>query len=160
MMAPAALSILTTMFKEGVDRHKALGIWGAISGLGAAVGVFFGGVLSEGPGWRWVLFVNLPVCALVLLGAFRLLSGERPTGPRRSFDVRGAVLVTGGMLLLVYALVKAPERGWDTTRTIGELATAGISLAVFVLNEHAAATRWCRSRSSASRASPPRTRPS
>jgi EmrB/QacA subfamily drug resistance transporter len=135
LMAPAALSLVTTLFKEGVDRHKALGIWGGISGLGAAAGVFFGGVLSQGPGWRWVLFVNLPVCALILLGAFLLLSGERPTGPRRSFDVRGAVLVTGGMLLLVYALIKAPEHGWTTARTIGELATAVILLAIFVLNE-------------------------
>jgi EmrB/QacA subfamily drug resistance transporter len=134
-MAPAALSLVTTSFKEGVDRHKALGIWGGISGLGAAAGVFFGGVLSEGPGWRWVLFVNLPVCALILLGAFRLLSGERPAGPRRSFDARGAVLVTGGMLLLVYALIEAPEHGWATARTIGELATAGVILATFVLSE-------------------------
>jgi EmrB/QacA subfamily drug resistance transporter len=135
LMAPAALSLVTTSFKEGVDRHKALGIWGGISGLGAAAGVFFGGVLSEGPGWRWVLFVNLPVCALILLGAFRLLSGERPAGPRRSFDARGAVLVTGGMLLLVYALIEAPEHGWATARTIGELATAGVILATFVLSE-------------------------
>jgi EmrB/QacA subfamily drug resistance transporter len=135
LMAPAALSLVTTSFKEGVDRHKALGIWGGISGLGAAAGVFFGGVLSEGPGWRWVLFVNLPVCALILLGAFRLLSGERPAGPRRSFDVRGAALVTGGMLLLVYALIEAPDHGWGTTRTLGELATAAVVLIGFALNE-------------------------
>ena len=135
LMAPAALSLVTTSFKEGVDRHKALGIWGGISGLGAAAGVFFGGVLSEGPGWRWVLFVNLPVCALILAGAFRLLDGERPAGTRRSFDTRGAVLVTGGMLLLVYALVNAPQHGWGTTRTIGELAAAGVVLAAFLLNE-------------------------
>jgi EmrB/QacA subfamily drug resistance transporter len=135
LMAPAALSLVTTSFKEGIDRHKALGIWGAISGLGAAAGVFFGGVLSEGPGWRWVLFVNLPVCALILVGAFRLLSGDRPAGPRRSFDARGAVLVTGGMLLLVYALIEAPDHGWATARTIGELATATAVLLAFVLNE-------------------------
>jgi EmrB/QacA subfamily drug resistance transporter len=135
LMAPAALSLVTTSFKEGVDRHKALGILGGISGLGAAAGVFFGGVLSEGPGWRWVLFVNVPVCALILLGAFRLLSGERPAGPRGSFDVRGAVLVTVAVLLLVYALIEAPDHGWGTTRTIGELATAAIVLIAFVLNE-------------------------
>ena len=135
LMAPAALSLVTTLFKEGVDRNKALGIWGAISGLGAAAGVFLGGVLAEGPGWRWVLFVNLPFCALILVGAFRLLSAERPEGPRRSFDARGAVLVTGGMLLLVYALIKAPERGWGATHTIGELATAALVLAAFLLNE-------------------------
>ena len=135
LMAPAALSLVTTSFKEGVDRHKALGIWGAISGLGAAAGVFLGGVLSEGPGWRWVLFVNLPFCALILVGAFRLLDSDRPAAVRRSFDVRGAALVTGGVLLLVYALIKAPDHGWGTSRTIGELATAALILAVFVLNE-------------------------
>ena len=80
LMAPAALSLVTTSFKEGVDRHKALGVWGAISGLGAAAGVFFGGVLSEGPGWRWDFYVNIPFCALILVGIFRLLDGERPAG--------------------------------------------------------------------------------
>src|SRR4029079_6002935 len=86
LMAPAALSLVTTFYAEGAERNRALGLWGAISGLGAAAGVFFGGVLSAGPGWRWVLFVNTPVCALVLVGAFRLLSGERPHGARRTFD--------------------------------------------------------------------------
>ena len=75
LMAPAALSILTTTFRQGSDRNRALGVWGAISGLAAATGVFLGGVLSQGPGWRWVLFVNLPVCALILAGAARLLPG-------------------------------------------------------------------------------------
>lgn len=135
LMAPAALSLVTTLFKEGVDRHKALGIWGAISGLGAAAGVFFGGVLAQGPGWRWVLFVNLPFCAVILFGAYRLLENDRPNRGGRRFDTRGALLVTGGMLLLVYALIDAPEHGWSTARTVGELATAVIVLAAFVLNE-------------------------
>ena len=80
MMAPAALSILTTTFREGRDRNTALGAWGAISGLAAAAGVFLGGVLSEGPGWRWVFYVNVPVCLLALGAAFRLLSGARKRG--------------------------------------------------------------------------------
>ena len=104
MMAPAGLSILTTTFREGADRNKALGIWGAVSGLAAAAGVFLGGVLSEGPGWRWVLFVNLPICALALVGAFRLLAADRCQRSRAgAFDSRGAILSTAGMLLLVYA---------------------------------------------------------
>src|ERR1700737_2366405 len=78
LMAPAGLSILTTTFTEGKGRTKALGVWGAISGVGAAAGVFLGGVLSEGPGWRWVLFVNIPVCVLIVAAAFRLVPGERP----------------------------------------------------------------------------------
>lgn len=136
MMAPAGLSILTTTFREGADRNKALGIWGAISGLAAAAGVFLGGVLSEGPGWRWVLFVNLPICALALVGAFRLLAAD---GGQRSrtgaFDGRGAILSTAGMLLLVYALVRAPDVGWGNAHTIGEIATAIGILGLFVINE-------------------------
>ncbi len=128
MMAPAGLSILTTTFSQGTDRSRALGVWGAISGLAAAAGVFLGGVLSQGPGWRWVLFVNLPVCALILAGAARLLRGERHRARLANFDIPGAVLATAGMLLLVYALVRAPQQGWASTRTVGELATAAVVL--------------------------------
>ena len=135
MMAPAGLSILTTSFSSGDDRSRALGVWGAISGLAAAAGVFLGGVLSQGPGWRWVLFVNLPVCALILLGAYRLVPGGRPAARPAGFDVPGAVLATGGMLLLVYALVRAPEQGWGSARTVGELATAAAVLAAFTAAE-------------------------
>ncbi len=135
LMAPAGLSILTTTFTNPVDRHKALGLWGAVSGLGAAVGVFFGGVLSEGPGWRWVLFVNLPFCALILASAFALISAERKRPSLAGFDIPGAVLVTAGVLLLVYALIKAPTAGWTNRHTIGELATAAVLLAAFALNE-------------------------
>src|SRR5882762_7355948 len=88
MMLPAALSILTTTFSAGTDRNTALGAWGAMAGLGAAIGVFLGGVLSQGPGWRWVMFVNLPVCALVLVGAFRLISGDRRRARLANFDTR------------------------------------------------------------------------
>jgi EmrB/QacA subfamily drug resistance transporter len=135
MMAPAGLSILTTTFTEGRDRTRALGVWGAISGLAAAAGVFLGGVLSEGPGWRWVLFVNIPVCVLIVAATFRLVSGERRRTRLADFDLLGAILVTGGMLLLVYALVRAPEVGWANSHTIGELGTAGLLLAAFVVNE-------------------------
>jgi EmrB/QacA subfamily drug resistance transporter len=135
LMAPAGLSILTTTFSSGDDRTKALGVWSAISGLAAAAGVFLGGVLSQGPGWRWVLFVNLPVCALILVGAFRLVPGARPTMRAAGADFPGAVLATGGMLLLIYSLIRAPEQGWGSARTIGELATAGVVLAAFTVIE-------------------------
>jgi len=135
MMAPAALSILTTTFSEGRDRNTALGVWGAISGLAAAAGVFLGGVLSEGPGWRWVFYVNIPVCLLALGAAFRLLPAEHKRAPLSNFDTPGALLGTGGMLLLVYALIKAPDIGWSNARTIGLLASAALILLVFVLNE-------------------------
>ena len=132
---PAALSILTTTFREGRDRNTALGAWGGVGGLASAAGVLLGGVLTEGPGWRWVMFVNPIACALVLVPVFRLIEGERGRGRLANFDAAGAVLVTGGMLLLVYALVRAPIAGWGSARTIGELAGAGALLAGFVLNE-------------------------
>jgi len=135
LMAPAALSLVTTSFKEGVDRHKALGIWGAISGLAAATGVFFGGVLAQGPGWRWVFFVNLPLCAVILIAAFRLLDGDRPHRPRRAFDLTGSVLATGSMLLLVYGLIQAPDHGWRSTDSLGAFATSALLLVAFVVNE-------------------------
>jgi EmrB/QacA subfamily drug resistance transporter len=135
MTLPAALSILTTTFKEGRDRNTALGIWGAVGGLASAAGVLLGGLLVEGPGWRWVMFVNPVACVFVLAAIFRLISGERPRSELKNFDIRGALLATGGMLLLVYALVKAPTVGWGTARTIGELAGALVLLAAFVVNE-------------------------
>ncbi len=135
MMMPAALSILTTSFRDGGDRNTALGAWGALAGLASAVGVFLGGVLSEGPGWRWVFFVNLPVCAGIVVASFRLIPAERRRGQRGNFDAVGAALVTAGMLLLVYALVKAPSVGWGRARTIAELAGAAALLAAFVVNE-------------------------
>ena len=135
MMMPAALSILTTSFAEGSDRNKALGAWGGTAGLASAFGVLLGGVLTEGPGWRWVLFVNPPVCLLVLGATFCLLAGDRREAAFADFDLRGALLATGGMLLLVYALVKAPEVGWGATRTIAELVGAFVVLGAFLLNE-------------------------
>jgi EmrB/QacA subfamily drug resistance transporter len=136
MLSPAALSTLTTTFRSSRDRHAALGAWAAVSGLGGAAGVLFGGLLTEGPGWRWVLFVNVPFSAVALVGAFLLLRRERRSAaPLANFDAVGAVLVTGGMLLLVYALVKAPDVGWGATRTIVELAVAAVTLTAFLANE-------------------------
>jgi EmrB/QacA subfamily drug resistance transporter len=135
LMLPAALSILTTTFREGADRHKALGVWGGVGGLASAVGVFLGGVLTEGPGWRWVMLVNPVACALVLPAVFRLIPGDRRRATRAEFDAVGAILATAGMLLLVYALVKAPEDGWGATRTLLEFAGAAVLLAVFVVVE-------------------------
>jgi EmrB/QacA subfamily drug resistance transporter len=135
MTLPAALSLLTTSFKEGKDRHTALGVWGAVGGLASAVGVLAGGLLTQGLGWRWVMFVNPIACVLVLGPIFRLIGAERRHAERRRFDALGAVLVTGGTTLLVYALVMAPSDGWGSLRTLGELVGAGIVLAAFILNE-------------------------
>jgi EmrB/QacA subfamily drug resistance transporter len=135
LMLPAALSLLTTSFREGTDRHKALGVWGGVAGLASALGVFLGGVLTEGPGWRWVLFVNPPIAVFLLAAIFWLIPGEQRRAPLANFDVLGTVLVTGGMLLVVYALVKAPDQGWGSGRTIAELVGAGLLLTAFIANE-------------------------
>jgi MFS family permease len=134
-MLPAALSILTTSFKEGPDRNKALGIWGGVGGLASAAGVLLGGLLTDGPGWRWVMFVNPLAAMLVLGGIFSLISGERGRARLADFDILGTILATGGMLLLVFALVKAPDQGWGSTSTLVELGGALVLLVAFVINE-------------------------
>jgi EmrB/QacA subfamily drug resistance transporter len=135
MMLPAALSILTTTFTQPSDRHKALGAWGGIAGLASAAGVFLGGVLAGGPGWRWVFFVNLPVCLLVLRAAYRLVPADTARARLTGFDFPGALLVTAGMLLLVYTIVEAPDAGWGDARTIAGLAGAVAILSAFAVNE-------------------------
>ena len=136
LMAPAALSELTTSFREGKDRNTALGAWGAISGMAAAAGVFLGGVLSQGPGWRWIFFVNPPICVMVAAGALALLVKDRGVRTRgAAFDSQGAVLVTGGMLLLVYSLVRAPVVGWGSLQTVLTLIGSGGLLIAFARNE-------------------------
>jgi EmrB/QacA subfamily drug resistance transporter len=135
MLSPAALSSLTSTFRTTRDRNTALGVWAAVSGLGGAAGVLFGGLLTEGPGWRWVLFINVPFSVLAFVGAFALLKPEAIRARRANIDALGAVLVTGGMLLLVYSLVKAPDVGWGAGRTIAGLTGAAVILAAFVVNE-------------------------
>jgi len=134
MMSPAALSILTTTFRDS-DRHKALGVWAGISGMASAVGLFFGGVLTEAFGWRWVFFVNLPLCALVLFGAARILTADHGRRRTRGFDAVGAVLVTASMLLLIFTLVNTPDAGWGAGRTIAGLAGSAALMAGFGINE-------------------------
>src|SRR5215831_17056862 len=136
LMAPAALSELTVSFREGKDRNTALGAWGAISGMAAAAGVFLGGVITQGPGWRWVFFVNPPICVAVAAGALILLANDRGARTGESaFDSQGAVLVTGGMLLLVYGLVRAPVVGWGSIQTIFTLTGSAILMIAFTINE-------------------------
>lgn len=135
MMLPAALSILTTTFRDGPERYKALGAWGGMAGLGSAAGVLLGGLLTQGPGWRWVFLIKPPLCAIVLAGAFMLLQNDRRRARLANFDITGALLATVGALLLVYTLVRAPAVGWGSVRTIGGLAGSAALLAAFVVNE-------------------------
>ena len=135
LMLPAALSILTTTFRDGKDRHTALGVWGGVGGLASAAGVLLGGLLTDGPGWRWVFFVNPVAAVLVLVAIFRMIPADPPRARLDNFDITGAVLATGGMLVLVYSLVEAPLVGWDSARTIGGLTASLVLLAAFVVNE-------------------------
>jgi EmrB/QacA subfamily drug resistance transporter len=132
LMAPAALSMLTVVFAEGRERNRALGVWAAISAGGAAIGLIVGGVLTEYASWRWVLFVNVPVAALAVVGALRVLPESRDDRAR-GFDVPGALLVTGGLIALVYALVKGNDYGWGSARTLLMLGLAVVLLGAFVL---------------------------
>jgi len=131
MMIPSALSILTTTFSAPGDRYKAMGAWGAVGGLASAVGVLLGGVITDLIDWRWVFFVNLPASVLILRAIFRLVPRDQPVVERESLDVLGAILVTAGMLLLVYTIVEAPDAGWGATRTVAGFAVAGVILAAF-----------------------------
>ena len=135
MMLPAALSLLTTTFREGKDRNTALGVWGGVGGLASAAGVLLGGLLTDGPGWRWVFFVNPVAAALVLVAVFRMIPADGTRRRLENFDLLGAILATGGLLLLVYSLVEAPLIGWGRARTIVGLAASLVLLAAFVVNE-------------------------
>jgi EmrB/QacA subfamily drug resistance transporter len=135
LMLPAALSTLTTTFREGKDRHTALGAWAAVAGLASAVGILLGGVLTEGPGWRWVMFVNPIACAAIIPAVLAVLPHDRPAAAGARFDLVGALLATGGMLALVFALVKAPDQGWGAATTWWEFAGATVLLAAFLVNE-------------------------
>jgi EmrB/QacA subfamily drug resistance transporter len=135
LLAPAALSIVVTTFREGHDRNVALAIWGAISGVGGAVGVLLGGVLTSYLSWSWIFFVNLPVGVAVLAVSPWLLSESRVAVARRHFDVLGATSVTAGLMTLVYAITRASQHGWGNSVTIGLFATAAALIAAFVAIE-------------------------
>jgi EmrB/QacA subfamily drug resistance transporter len=135
IVSPAALSIVTTTFAEGAERNRALGVWGSVAGAGGAAGVLLGGVLTSGLSWRWVLFVNVPIGVVCVLLSPRLLRESRAEAETRSFDIPGAVTVTAGLALLVYALVNAVNAGWGSTETLLLIAGALVLLAAFLVIE-------------------------
>jgi EmrB/QacA subfamily drug resistance transporter len=135
LLAPAALSLLMTTFAEGRERNLALGIYGAASGSGAAAGVLLGGVLTSYLGWSWIFFINVPV-GLVAIGLTPLLLREsRADLAHRHFDLGGAASVTGGLMLLVYALTRATSDGWGSPVTLGLLGGAAALVAAFLAIE-------------------------
>jgi EmrB/QacA subfamily drug resistance transporter len=131
LISPAALSLVTTIFSEGAERNRALGVWGAVAGSGGAAGVLLGGMLTKWAGWEWVLFVNVPIGIAAAAIAPRILPESRHEG-KRVFDVTGGVLVTAGLALLVYAIVEAPRYGWGSAHTLGIGAAALVLLAAFI----------------------------
>src|SRR5690242_3854899 len=135
IISPAALSLVTTMFAEGAERNRALGVWGAVAGSGGAAGVLLGGVLTQYAGWEWVLFVNVPIGLAAAAIAPRLLPEGRDAAGHRVFDVAGAITVTAGLALLVYTLVDANNAGWGSAHTIVLGAIAVALLAAFVVIE-------------------------
>ena len=138
LVSPAALSLVMTLFREGAERNKALGIWGAVAGSGGAAGAILGGVLTDVFAWQAVLYVNIPVGIAAVALAPRLLPEGRDISGIRSFDVAGAVSVTAGLALLIYAVVDAPSAGWGSAQTLIVGATALVLIAAFVAIEASA----------------------
>ncbi|HEV2402748.1 MAG TPA: MFS transporter [Candidatus Saccharimonadales bacterium] len=134
-MSPAALSIVLVTYKEGHERNLALSVWGAVASGGAAVGVLLGGIITQYLGWRWNFFVNVPVGLFVVLGAWQLLTKHESEEKQTSLDLPGAVLVTSGLMLLVYGLTKAPTDGWLSHRVLVYFAMSTMLLIGFIINE-------------------------
>ncbi|HWD81773.1 MAG TPA: MFS transporter, partial [Kribbella sp.] len=130
MLSPAALSVVTKTF-DGEERNKALGIWSAMGGGGSAIGVLLGGLLTAGPGWQWVFYINLPIGLVVFVLLLRMLPADRPAEQQGRLDVPGALLVTAGTGTAIYALINAGDRGWLSAATLGTLAGALVLYGVF-----------------------------
>jgi EmrB/QacA subfamily drug resistance transporter len=135
VMTPTALSIVTTTFEEGAERNKALGIWAAVGGIGATAAWMVGGPVTDGLGWEWIFFINVPVALAVVALSPVLLRDSRDRRHGRRFDVAGAVTITAALVALVYAVVEAPEAGWADGQTLGLLGISAALIAVFVAIE-------------------------
>ena len=132
LMSPAALSLITVIFDEGKERNRAFGIYAAITAGGAAIGLILGGVLTQYASWRWVFFVNLPIAAVAIAGAIRFVPDSKDEDAK-GFDIPGAVLVTAGLMSLVFALVKGNQYGWSSGRTLGTILLSLALLAAFAV---------------------------
>ena len=139
LIAPAALSIITTTFAEGAERTKAMGVWAAIAVGGGAVGLVLGGILTTSLSWPWIFYVNVPVGIAVFLVSLNFVPESKDEHEHRSFDLAGATTVTLGLIALVYAIVEAEEKGWGSLHTIGVGVFAMALLALFVVIERRSA---------------------
>jgi len=139
LLSPAALAIVTSTFAEGKERNKALGVWGAVAGAGGAVGVLLGGILTEYLSWRWVFLVNVPVVLMVLPFVPRIVPESDSGEDHKDFDIPGAITVTAGLSMLVYALINAEGAGWASGQTFGLVAGSLALIGLFVFIESRAA---------------------
>jgi EmrB/QacA subfamily drug resistance transporter len=135
LLSPAALAVITTSFDEGAARTKALSVWAAIASGGSAAGLLLGGVLVEALSWEWIFFVNVPIGIAIVFAALRLVPNSRVQAARRHFDLAGAISVTAGLVVLVYAIVRAQDWGWGSAQTLGLGAVALALLGAFVAIE-------------------------
>src|SRR4051812_7720530 len=136
VVAPATLSILATTFTEGAERNRALGLWGAMGGVGGATGALLGGLLTQTLSWRWILLINVPIGIVVAIAALRVVArGRRDAGAARSFDLAGALTVTAGLVVLTYGIVQTDAHGWGSTRTLVTIGLGLALLATFTLIE-------------------------
>lgn len=134
LLAPSALSLILTIFKEGPERNKALGIMSMVAAGGGAVGLIVGGLLTQYIDWRWIFFINVPVAALLIAGAFKYVPQILPTH-KAKLDITGAITITGGLMSLVYALAKAAENGWTDSGTLAMFGLSAALLVTFIMNE-------------------------
>jgi EmrB/QacA subfamily drug resistance transporter len=132
IMAPTALALVMTMFSDGTERNKALGIWGGLGGVGATAGLLLGGVITSGLGWEWIFYINIPIGAVILLLCPMLVPESRDLDAIRRFDVVGAMTITTALMLLIYAVTQAPEAGWGSAQTIVLLAGSAALIILFV----------------------------
>jgi EmrB/QacA subfamily drug resistance transporter len=139
LISPAALSIISTTFAEGKERARALGVWAAIAIGGASIGLVLGGALTQSFSWRWIFFVNVPVGIAAFVAALRLVPESRDEHAHQRYDIAGAVTVTGGLMSLVYGLVRSATHGWSSTEAIVSFVVAAALLVAFVLIEQRSA---------------------
>lgn len=134
LLAPAALSLVLTIFKEGQERNKALGIWSMVAAGGGAVGLLLGGVLTQYIDWRWIFFINVPIAIGIIFAALKYAPEAQPQ-EKAKVDIMGAITITGSLIALVYAMAIAPEQGWGSFDVLGILALSGSLMAAFIVNE-------------------------
>jgi EmrB/QacA subfamily drug resistance transporter len=134
LLAPSALSLVLTIFKEGGERNRALGIWSMISGGGGAVGLLLGGILTQYINWRWIFFINIPIAIGVVFMAMKYVPKSLPAAKAR-LDVAGAVAVTASLMSMVYGLAKVPENGWGSSSTVSMFVASAVLMAAFIVNE-------------------------